>query len=596
MKRKLVVMFVLLTLVCGGCGKSDVGTTNASETSEEKSQSEDVSAKELNPFEGLEVTYEGFDGDGRIKIDTSNCSDKVKENVEFTYSGGTDGELKNNQEIVISAKVKNEKYTLTKEYQYYYVDGLLVLSEETPMFHDGIAWLEYTDPTVDKTYLGAMDTSGKLLFQYERNTLGKYTDFKDGKAMIAFADAETVGIIDKTGKILKTIDIKKSPIYGNKELDNAKYSLLELDDGYCFVSAEVKDFDNNYYVYIVYDLNGECVLIDKSYDIYVHVRNMGYDVFKLIGESAEMLCYFLEDNIATKFDFSSLSVQNRVDGKFDSKGYTLLNSKTLLDENANVIEVDFPFDMDDWELKSFGSGKYILFNKYENKLRYYDVVSKKYVDTDEYVEKIKKVGAFKNDIVFMKMIGADNIIYTAVFGEDWKVLIEPMLISNYGYFEEGFWINPTNEHKCYGYDYSGNILFSINGASCEFLEGFAYRGYYEWINTKGEVVIDSIDCSDVTTIVPSKVESESSVYALEGEYVGYFSSFRINADGTMEYMQDGETYPVTYTQKGDCVWNGTITWTDGRTTEVIIYMDDAGNLFVDGRPEIWEDEYYRRQP
>ena len=68
MKRKLVVMFVLLTLVCGSCGKSDVGTTKASETSEEKSQSEDVSVKELNPFEGLEVTYEGFEGFGKIKI------------------------------------------------------------------------------------------------------------------------------------------------------------------------------------------------------------------------------------------------------------------------------------------------------------------------------------------------------------------------------------------------------------------------------------------------------------------------------------------------------------------------------------------------
>ena len=50
---------------------------------------------------------------------------------------------------------------------------------------------------------------------------------------------------------------------------------------------------------------------------------------------------------------------------------------------------------------------FILFYRFlfisENKLRYYDIVSKEYSETSEYIEKMIGIGGFKNDIIFINL-------------------------------------------------------------------------------------------------------------------------------------------------------------------------------------------------
>ena len=112
MKRRAVLILGLaLMLGMNGCGNSD---ETVDSNIEQKEDIELEEAIELDVFEGLQVSFEGFNGKGKIKIDTSNCSKEVREYVQFEYETSMDGKLSNEQNIVISAVSKHENLKLVK--------------------------------------------------------------------------------------------------------------------------------------------------------------------------------------------------------------------------------------------------------------------------------------------------------------------------------------------------------------------------------------------------------------------------------------------------------------------------------------------------
>ena len=153
MKKQLFLIVSILVLCIGGCGKSN-------ESSSKESIFE--SNEEVDAFADIKVTFEGFSGQGTVKIDTSSCDKTIKEHIEFKYDTSVDGKLENEQIITISAVSNNKKYTVLEEEQTYVVNGLFAFAKDIGNylgdFSDGMAWFRYINPSDGKAYLAYMDS------------------------------------------------------------------------------------------------------------------------------------------------------------------------------------------------------------------------------------------------------------------------------------------------------------------------------------------------------------------------------------------------------------------------------------------------------
>lgn len=70
-------------------------------------------AKPLDPFEGIEIEYDGFSPKADFELDFSGCSDVVRSYIKFDYE---DKKVGNGDTIQVKASVKNENGLLSQGY------------------------------------------------------------------------------------------------------------------------------------------------------------------------------------------------------------------------------------------------------------------------------------------------------------------------------------------------------------------------------------------------------------------------------------------------------------------------------------------------
>ena len=614
-KRTILILGLALILGINGCGNSDKTADSNIEQEKEDAESkaeELTGLTELNPFDGLQVSFEGFSGNGKIKIDTSNCNKIVREYVQFEYDTALDGKLSNEYNIVISAVSKHENLTITESEHTYTVSGLYMFDEEygnyLDEFSDGMARFRYINPNDNKTYIAYMDNAGSVKFQFDASEINYGSAFENGNAMIKFNNENAVAIVDKSGEVVKTIDITKNTIAEANGIENAVSDILFFEEGFCIVKTDVEDFSNKYYLYTFYDSNGECVFVDKmapedatDYGYYLGWYR-GDNVIYLQGDSDYMMAYFLEGNcnalLNRKRDWFQF---NDGYGIYDIETFNA-NTISLISSNGDIIEKQVSaVNLSNYDISSnHNNGNIMMLRKDEMEYGYYNIESNTFISSSEYASQIEGIPVFCGEAITAKMRGADGESYIGIFDMNWNLVTNPIKGKTSGAFPNGVWISngdtyngvTINNYNCRYYDYSGNLLFETGDELLEFSEGLAYNGNCQWVNANNEVVIDGLDFSSVKTVQLSVMESVENAYSIEGTYTsGFGNIFQIESDGTLAYVDNSGTYNLTYSLTGDSVWTTSPVF----GTELTLYIDDSGNLFADGDEQYWIDEYFRRQ-
>ncbi len=616
-KRNILIFGLILMLSINGCGDSDKASDSDIEQQRQELESKIEEAKEVNAFEGLRVSFEGFNGNGKIKIDTSNCSKEVQEYVQFEYDTSFDGKLSNENNIVVSAVSKHEKLTITEPECTYTVSGLYMFDEESGNylgeFSDGMAWFKYINPNDNKTYFAYMDSAGSVKFQFDYSEINHGSVFKNGNAMIKFNNENAVAIVDKSGEVVKTIDITKNTIAEANGIENAVSDILFFEEGYCIVKTDVEDFSNKYYLYTFYDSNGECVFIDRvapedatDYGYYLGWYR-GDNVIYLQGDSDYMTAYFLEGN------YNALLNRKRdwfqFNDRYDIYDIETFNANTisLISSNGEIIEKQVSaVDLSNYDISyNYNNGNIMMMSKDEMEYGYYNIENDTFISSSEYASQIEETPVFCGDAITAKMRGADGVSYIGIFDMNWNLVTNPIKGKTSGAFPNGVWISDgdtyngitINNYNCRYYDYSGNLLFETGDNLLEFSEGLAYNGNCQWVNANNEVVIDGLDFSNVKTIQLSEVASEKGSYPIEGTYIGSQQSIiEIQNEGTIIYTESEEVFNLSATKISDNMWKTSeLVYSDGYRCEMILYMDESGNLLADATSDNWIDEYFRRQ-
>ena len=101
---------------------TDTETTQTETTTAETTQSND----RLDPFEGLEVQFDGISPYIHVSINNSKCSKEVQDNVRFSYDETAN--IANGSNVVIKAELNNTdetaRFELVSTEKEYPVDGL----------------------------------------------------------------------------------------------------------------------------------------------------------------------------------------------------------------------------------------------------------------------------------------------------------------------------------------------------------------------------------------------------------------------------------------------------------------------------------------
>ena len=141
-------LFTFLTLV--SCNSQDdiIDTSNSGDAVDykcEETSVHDSPPTSIDLFDNLEYSFFGLSGNGFISIDTSLCSDEIRENVQFTIDEGLNGHLSNGDFVKIYAScedsfLENNDYTVENNTLSVKVKNLYVI-EKAMDFSEDKAWI-----------------------------------------------------------------------------------------------------------------------------------------------------------------------------------------------------------------------------------------------------------------------------------------------------------------------------------------------------------------------------------------------------------------------------------------------------------------------
>lgn len=580
-----------------GCGKKE-----AEQQVKKEIEISEVTVDEkenVDAFEDLTVEFDGWSGQGTITVNTDNCRDKVKNNIKFEYDITQNGTLSNDDIITVYASAVGEGITLTKESCEYTVEGLRELNN-VENFSDGVAWYTYTDTQEGKSYLACMDSNGNTLFQFE-NCLSNHTCFMNDRAMIVFEDGVTVGSIDKSGEILKTIS-------GN--------DLVYICDEYYVDQEHIADFDNNYYIYAIYNNMGEIVFKERREEQATRFSYAGNDVMEGTFPDEDN-CYFLESDVVIGKGFLP-SMRSLKD--FLKEGGTVyeMGEENVLhfvdsswEEVERVVEID-NFEAGTWTNGEFKDGVVVLYNEEEKRIGYYDYEKDKFVEgtglLGDYMEKINfnfNELEYSNGLISFILEGANGESYVASFDKNWEIVFGPMKGWDIYSLKNGFQVAQGGElilrngkkfsynPDYYAYYNSAGEHMLDSGSELSFSGGIAYIEPFQWIDETWNTIFDTISVEGVPTIKIQERESQMVEPDIVGTYKRLNEVLIFEENGKMKWVNSvGEEFESEYYKEND-MWRADIQIYEN-SESLSIMQDEWGNLLTYG-DNIWGSVYFRKQ-
>ena len=404
-------------------------------------------------------------------------------------------------------------------------------------FSDGLAWAE------DNDHFGCIDTSGKMLFEFDRIENSGYEDyscmdFENGYAFIrSYVDSNRgVYLIDKEGQICWSYD--KTEAFGY---------------GYAVVKKEHSGFDKKHFEYEIYRPDGTMAFIvqtDGSEEIdYVSYRGDGVFYFKDYGfffaKTEKWVSDYAKNCEDFHFNHNGIAFSNyRVTGGgfYSDTGYiTAFSDGTFnpMSESTYAELSKYLDSAEDEQLNNVLQGDSVVFYNDELKslVSYNAVKDSLSVLKDESISNriytqykpgsnwvsIPEQPSFNDEGIVLQLAGDDSVIYLAIVDYEMNVTMEP--IKKTGYYHalgNGNFI--INGHICdkTGTEISSNPLYEAiisdsddvvivggtensscaNGDSCK--NNSATPRKFVGIDNSGTVVFEGIDNSEVTTVTITK--------------------------------------------------------------------------------------------
>lgn len=376
-------------------------------------------------------------------------------------------------------------------------------------YSEGLAWIKYENKNGD--FWGCINKSGEVVFDLSADDIIKVTPFSNGYAYIE--QNECYKTIDNTGKTVATYNI------------DDKNSVLAFGDGYVLSKKYQADFDSSEYTISVHNIDGS--IIDSFSDDYIN-----YDLYNYCGKGV-----FELSNSYDEVRFFSINSKKWIDYEMDTtncyygRNVNFYDDKMLvgiiytddnysfeyMDTNGNFTSDKFgdwntdfgyiwkkePGPINDGVLAfNCGSDEYVGLFSFDfstgTMKKIPDTYRDKVIDDD-----LHKPLMFEDGCISLLLRGSDDETYVGLFDSNWKAIMEPIKISDDGYFPvscERLVVKTTTETVVY--DLSGQVVFtpSNNGYynilpyadDVARVEGESQPTY---LDKEGNLLFDEIDMS-----------------------------------------------------------------------------------------------------
>ncbi len=341
-------------------------------------------------------------------------------------------------------------------------------------FSEGLAWVQYGD---SPKYWGCINREGKMLFQYSCNdiddtaALNVPTPFSNGYSYLKSKDGQKIYVINKNGDLCSNYAYDEVVAHG---------------DGYTVIQKHHSDYNTAYYLYTIYNFQGDVLDTYKTNnDSEIAVNYCGKGVFAFEDDYETKEFFFDEYYYKTNYFFSESKTWVKTEYGNQDEVYFYDNTALLevnyvsgdyraelifMDTNGSITKVGVKGDYG-WNFQTSGvlDNVCLLYDCSSdnvNNMVIYDLDTKSFkqlTDQDilskinvEYLE--KSTTAFNNNIIILKLVGKDNEDYIAAFDKEWSQILAPIKAESYSpTSSERFIVDDTEV-----YDTNCNIVYNIN--------------------------------------------------------------------------------------------------------------------------------------
>lgn len=435
---------------------------------------------------------------------------RVTEKITSYPSIEHDEQKKDVNDVVIENESSENDSFMIDEVEY-----SKITIETSEDFSNECAWITYS--VDEKTYLGCIDKSGKLLFYFLKEEIRKYTEFQEESAYILFENKEAA-IIDKSGR----------EVYHIKE--NSLGNLLSYGDGYYCFMKQYADFDASGIITTIIDNMGN-VLYEKD-DLKPFYQYAGEGIFYGMDAWNQETYWFYNVIENIFFECSDIAPGNfNIINEFDNKSAHLILGESgrkydikeaVITSNGEVNTISMPeyegAYIDDWSGGKASEGAIVFMGSDTNAngydpvvaMCYYDLEKEKFVSMNQYIDKMYSDFIsiielhFSNDRIVIPLLGEDYNIYIAIFDKEWNEIVKPIKIlpdskRQFSYKCGRLIVNLEDGYAVL--DENGNIIIKASELGCDTISPYANDvakiGEGRYIDKEGKLLFEVIEIENM---------------------------------------------------------------------------------------------------
>lgn len=397
-------------------------------------------------------------------------------------------------------------------------------------FSEGLAWITYGEPS----NWGCINKNGEVLFSFSEDIYTNPENYYNGYSYIKSENGTKLNVIDKTGAICSSYDVRTEVREGySTTITNHDEHVVAYGCGYTVVLTHKADFDSAYYLYTIYDANGNVMDTYKTNnDETIHVRHCGEGIFYFDDDYEKKSVFFDEVYYKRHYYFAELkkwvvTEYSEIDDVTFYNNYALLQ----LDYSDEEYRCEFIFmDLEGNIKKVKVSEEYgwnfqvnsiyddiCLFIDEDDALSTYDFASDTFrtLANEDYISKVdweRSDEIICNDnAIIVPLIGEDKQNYVAVFDKEWNIILEPFKATEFSFINDERFIIDSELI----YDTKGNLICDVTssnlGSVRAYFDGvtvandseydnpygsYLYKDtYFEFLDTDGKLLFKSITVS-----------------------------------------------------------------------------------------------------
>ncbi len=353
-------------------------------------------------------------------------------------------------------------------------------------YSEGLAWVRYK--VGEKIYIGCIDRKGQIQFSYDvtgRN-ITETTNFSNGFSYIN--DSETLYVINSAGKI-------------TSQYSKTDYVIASFGDGYVVTEEHVSGFDEDYYVYKIFDGSGSVICDSVSEKLaefagedvgqVENIRYLGKGVFGFpvyIDDSwthvnyfistgiwkkwgLETGTYFYDNSAATGMWYYSPTEEDPTRADlyyldYEGKGYvTKLSGELGWNWSSDVAMCEGYCILEEFEdylvTVKINEGSdddfYKLDDKYSDKVIWDALPSPLLVNSNR---------------IAIPLRGDDGNRYVAVFDPEWNIIMEPLVANITAPYSDGMLVLDVDGNTVV-FDSNGVEVFNLSEAGYTYLSNYS---------------------------------------------------------------------------------------------------------------------------